>query len=195
VADPADAEIVAGLRRGDEGAFDAAYALHGRRIYSFLARLCGRRDLADDIYQETWIKLARHATRLADDTDLAAWLYTVARNQLRSYHRWRVLDADRLRELGFLPSRSGDPSPFDAVAADATRAELEQALGELSPANREVLLLVVVEGLGQEQVAKVLGIEHDAVRQRLSRARAQLAERLAASDGKRRRAAGPGGPR
>jgi RNA polymerase sigma-70 factor (ECF subfamily) len=56
---------------------------------------------------------------------------------------------------------------------------LERALASLPPASREVLLLVGVEGFEQEQAAAMLGITYDALRQRLARARAQLAERLA----------------
>ena len=61
---------------------------------------------------------------------------------------------------------------------------MEQALASLPPASREVLLLVGVEGFEQEQVAQMLGIQYAALRQRLTRARAQLAERLAMVDTK-----------
>ena len=84
-------ECVRALRNGDAAAFDAAYALYHRRIYDFLYRLSGRRDLAEDLFQETFIKLARHATTLREDTELGAWLFTVARNAYRSHRRW-VLD-------------------------------------------------------------------------------------------------------
>ena len=78
-------ELLDGLRRGDAAAFDRVYARYRDRIYRFLRRLTGGdRPLADDLFQETFLKLARHAFRLRDDTDLAAWLYTVARNEYRA---------------------------------------------------------------------------------------------------------------
>ena len=75
------------LRRGDPAAFGRVYEAYGPRIFRFLARMCGQKDVAEDLYQETWIKLAIHARRLEDDTDLGAWLYTVARNLARSERR------------------------------------------------------------------------------------------------------------
>ena len=139
--------------------------------------MSGRRDVAEDLYQETWIKLAIHAPRLAEDTDLAAWLYTVARNLARSEKR-----SQRARPVGGgpIPEDAAHPgaSPYDWAAAGETEGRLERALAELPAPLREVLLLVVVEGLDHDQAAGILGLSPEALRQRLARARAGLAERL-----------------
>jgi RNA polymerase sigma-70 factor (ECF subfamily) len=169
--------MVAGLRRGEPAAFDAAYAKYRARLHGFLLRLTRRPELTEDLFQETWLKLARNASRLEEDTDLAAWLFTVARNAWISHCRWAVLDVSRLVALDVEPA-AREPDP-DARADAARRvARLETALASLPPASREVLLLVGVEGFEQEQAARILGISYDALRQRLARARAQLAERL-----------------
>jgi RNA polymerase sigma-70 factor (ECF subfamily) len=168
-------DLVDRLRRGEAAAFDRVYARYRQRIYGFLARLAGRRDLADDLFQETFLKLATHATRLAEETDLAAWLFTVARNAWRSHLRWTLFDLDRRRALAW-DEPDAPPSPHDRATATEDRRRLERALAKLSPADREVLLLVGVEGLPQDQVAGILGMKHDAVRQRVARARARLAE-------------------
>jgi RNA polymerase sigma-70 factor (ECF subfamily) len=170
--------IVAGLRRGDPKAFDAAYARYRGRLYGFLVRLTRRPFLAEDLLQETWLSLARHALTLRADTNLGAWLFTVARNRYRSYRRWALLDADRLREVGLWPRATG--SPFDDAAADETERRLEALLGSLPLKYREAVLLVGVEGLAPEQAAEVLGVSPEALRQRLSRGRAMLRERLGA---------------
>lgn len=158
------------LQRGDAAAFDAVYAGYHARIYQFLYRLAGRRDLAEDLFQETWLKLARHATTLRDDTDLGAWLFTVARNAYRSHRRWLLIDLQRRVEPATVPSAEG------VVEA---RRELARALEALSDGDKEVLLLVAVEGMEQERAAAVLGISYDNLRQRLSRARANLSAKLA----------------
>lgn len=180
VRDPTERPLVDSLRRGEASAFDAVYAKYRARIYGFLVRLCRRPDVAEDLFQETFLKLARNAPRLAEDTDLAAWLFTVARNAWVSHRRWSMLDVSRLVALedDALPAaRSPDPD----ARADAARAmeRMERALASLPAASREVLLLVGVEGFEQDEVAGMLGIKYDALRQRLTRARAQLAERLA----------------
>lgn len=181
VRDPSDLPIVLGLRRGEARAFDLAYAKYRARIHGFLLRLSGRRDVAEDVFQETWLKLARNAEKLHEDTDLAAWLFTVARNAHVSHRRWAMLDVSRLVALGEeAGGASADESKAPDAQADATRsiARLERALAALSPGNREVLLLVGVEGFDQEEAAGILGVRYDAFRQRLARARADLAALL-----------------
>lgn len=172
-----DAELVAGLRRQERAAFDALYAQFHPRIWAFLVRLTGRRSVAEDLFQDTWLAAAQHAGRLAEDTDLAAWLFTVARNRYRSWRRWAVLDGARLETMAQEPIEPA-AEPDQETSARRTAAALSDALLLLSAADRELLLLTAVEGLEAPQVAVILGLRPDAVRQRLSRARAHLAERL-----------------
>lgn len=168
-------ERVARLKQGDAEAFDQIYAEYSQRLYGFLLRLSGRRDLADDLFQETWLRLVRHAERLRDDSDLGAWLYTVARNLHHSRGRLTRLE-ERVRvELTQTPA-TGDGG--EQAAARMRLERLEAALLELPEASREVLLLVVVDGVTQDRAAAVLGLSHEALRQRLSRARQLLRERL-----------------
>jgi RNA polymerase sigma-70 factor (ECF subfamily) len=178
-SDPDDAALVRALRSGEVRAFDTIYARFRPRIFSFLLRLARRRDVAEDLLQETFLRLAKHAATLAEDTTLSAWLFTVARNLWRSHRRWRLLDAERLRELGLLPGTSPTASPLALTEASETERRLEAALAALPETYREVLLLVAVERLEPQQAAEVLGLRADALRQRLARARAMLGEALA----------------
>jgi len=170
-------ELVARLRRGDAAAFDHIYALYHPRIFSFLLRLTGRRDTAEDLAQETWLRLARAAPTLREDTTLAALLFTIARNAFTSHRRWAMLDLSRVVTFGLeiVSHAPADGSPEAQHERTHAIARLEAALASLPVASREVLLLVGVEGMEQEEVAKVLGVSYDAMRQRLSRGRAQLA--------------------
>ncbi len=169
-----DDEHVEGLRRGDRSAFDAVYAAWSPRVFGFLLRLSARRDTAEDLAQETWLKLAKAAPTLAPDTKIGPLLFTIARNAFLSYRRWAMLDLSRLLVLGFEAARV-DTGPEDQHERTRAIALLEAALQELPVASREVLLLVGVEGLEQEEVATILGVSYDATRKRLSRARAELA--------------------
>ncbi len=175
--------LVGRLRRGDGRALAEVYARYHERIWSFLLRLSGRQHLAEDLFQETWLAVTRGARRLRDDTDLRAWLFTVARNRHRSYRRWAVLDIARVLELGSGPPQHALAPDQDAEArAEAARAEA--AFAQLSDAHREVLLLVVGEGLDATQTGAVLGLSPEAVRQRLRRARMKLAEAAAQGEAK-----------
>ena len=172
-----DLEMVAGLRSGDATAFDRVYYTYHTRIFSFLLRLSGRRDTAEDLAQETWLKLAKSAPSLREDTTLAPYLLTIARNAFLSHRRWALLDLSRIVTFGLeaMSSAELEPSPETSHESARAIALLEAALQELPIVSREVLLLVGVEGIEQEEVARMLGLSYDASRQRLSRARAQLA--------------------
>ena len=173
-------ELVAALRSGAEDAFDRIYEHFRPRLYGFLVRLSKRQDVAEDLLQETWIRLATRAPQLAEDTRLAAWLFTVARNLFLSHRRWRLLDADRVQELARVAIRSEEPDcPFEALAGSELQRELERALARLPIKYREVLLLTALEGISHEQAAAICELKPEALRKRLSRARALLADRLA----------------
>jgi RNA polymerase sigma-70 factor (ECF subfamily) len=179
VRDPSDRPLVDGLRRGDRRAFDDVFEKYRARVHAFLRRLSGRADVADDLFQEVWLKLARAAPRLHDDTDLAAWLFTVARNAHVSWRRWSMLDLSRLVALDGAPvfAPAGERPDRQLETARAVNA-IERALQSLSAKDREVLLLVGVEGFAGEDAAAILDIRYDAFRQRLSRARDKLATAL-----------------
>jgi RNA polymerase sigma-70 factor (ECF subfamily) len=144
-------------------------------VYGYLVRMTRRRDVAEDLLQETFMRLAQHATRLAEDTRLGAWLFTVAHRLVVSWGRAQAVRAQLAGDLPREDPAAREPSPLEALADSQAHRALEQAFGELSPAYREVALLVGVEGLDSSEVAQILGLTPEAVRQRLSRARAQLA--------------------
>ena len=156
------------------------YSTYHTRIFSFLLRLSGRRDTAEDLAQETWLKLAKAAPRLREDTTLAPFLFTIARNAFVSHRRWALLDLSRIVTFGLeaMSTAATEATPETSHENARAIALLESALQELPVASREVLLLVGVEGIAQEEVARMLGLSYDAGRQRLSRARAQLAEAM-----------------
>jgi RNA polymerase sigma-70 factor (ECF subfamily) len=176
-------ELVTGLRAGDPVAFDAVHNAFNARLYNFLARLAGSRDVAEDLLEETWLRLVRHARRLQPDTRLGPWLFAVARHLHVSYRRSRTLeDSHAAGLLGLWPSGSPRPSPLETAEASEAERRIATALASLPAAYREALLLVGVEGLRPAEAAAVCGVTAEAMRQRLSRARASLARRLAESE-------------
>jgi RNA polymerase sigma-70 factor (ECF subfamily) len=172
-------ELIRALQRGEPGALEQAYEAHCARLFGYLARMARRRDVAEDLLQETWMRLAARAHELHDDTDLGAWLFTVARNLFLSHVRRAMTGADCLYQLRFWESAEVRATPFDLTSASETQRRLEQALLLVPIDYREVLVLVVIERMEPAAVARVLGIKPEAVRKRLERARAMLADRLA----------------
>jgi RNA polymerase sigma-70 factor (ECF subfamily) len=172
-------EIVNRLRAGDPSAFDAVHAVFNARLFSFLVRLSRRRDVAEDLLEETWLRLVAHAGRLRPETRLGPWLFTVARNLHVSYCRSRLLEESHTAGLiGLWPFAWPRPSPFEETAATEMERRIESAIASLPSTYREVLLLVGIEGFLPAEAAAVCGITPEALRQRLSRARALLLRRL-----------------
>lgn len=173
-------DLVARLRRREASAFDHAYDAHRQRLFSYLLRLTRDRALAEDLLQETWLRLATHADLLRPDTCLAAWLFTVARNLFLSHQRSRGRDAGRTGELGSVTLTEDEgASPFHRAVGNELQRRLESALARLPQAHRDALLLVAVAGFEPSRAAEVCGVRPEAMRQRLARARAQLTRLVA----------------
>ncbi|MGE5813478.1 MAG: RNA polymerase sigma factor [Acidobacteriota bacterium] len=171
--------LVSRLRAGDSRAFDEVYDAYRSRVFGFLVRLARNRDVADDLLEETWLKLVTHVQHLAPDTRLGPWLFTVARNLYWSYCRSRRLEEESAATLiGLWPVPSPSPSPFDEAVAHELDERVERGFALLPAMYREVLWLVAVENLTPLEAAHVCGVKPDALRQRLSRARAMLARLL-----------------
>jgi RNA polymerase sigma-70 factor, ECF subfamily len=169
--------LVERLRNRETSAFDEVYARYHERVYRFLLRLTGKRHVAEDLFQDTWLAVAKDAQGIAEGSDLSAWIFAVARNRYRSHRRWSMLDVTRIFSFR-AEAEEVAPSPEGAVVARAEAEVARAAFAALSPAYKEVLLLAVGEGLDAPKVAEALGITPEAARQRLSRARAELASAL-----------------
>ncbi len=162
-----------------ESSFEQVFAEHQRPLYGFLLRLAGKTELAEELLQETFVRYLRHRERLPADANLRAWLFTVARNLYRSHRRWAWVDGQRLAELasravGIDPG----PTPAEVLAANTTSRRVEACLAAMPETLREVAALVWIEHLEPREVAPILGLEPEAVRQRLSRARKLVDEAL-----------------
>jgi RNA polymerase sigma factor (sigma-70 family) len=168
-----DRETLALLARRDPRGFDQAYASYGSRLYAFLRRVLGadQGHLADDLLQQTFLKLAEHGPELRADSDLRAWLFTVARHAFLGQMRGRRLISEPAG-LELIQDYSAD------AEARLLLGDVEQALSRLRLEDRELLLLVGVEGLEPQAVARMLDLEPATLRKRLARARQRLLQEL-----------------
>lgn len=170
--------LVGQLRAGDLTAFDAVYDAYNPRLFSFLLRMTKNRAAAEDLLEETWLRLVSGGGGLAAATRLGPWLFTVARNLFLSYCRSRAREQAFSRDLISLWPDRFSRSPYDWALLSEFEQRLEAALAGVPPIYREVLLLVGFEGLQPGDAAVVCGITPEALRQRLSRGRALLSQRL-----------------
>jgi RNA polymerase sigma-70 factor (ECF subfamily) len=176
-------QLVSRLRERDPKAFEAVHDAFNARLFSFLARLANSRDVAEDLLEETWLRLVAHAGRLQPDTRLGPWLFTVARNLHTSYRRSRSIeDSGDVDAVGLWSRGSPTPSPLEVAEASELERRVGAALAALPTTYREALLLVAVEGLRPAEAAAVCGISGQAMRQRLSRARAALDRQMTTTD-------------
>jgi RNA polymerase sigma-70 factor, ECF subfamily len=171
-------ELVGRLRQDDPAAFETVHSLFNARLFGFLLRLTRRREVAEDLLEETWLRVVTRAGRLDAETRLGPWLFTVARNLHVSYCRSRAVDERCTLDAIALWPPPYAISPFEQTAGNELQRRIEAALSELPIAAREVLWLVGVEGLRLSEAAEVCGVSPEALRQRLARARALLADRL-----------------
>jgi RNA polymerase sigma-70 factor (ECF subfamily) len=162
-----DQEALSLLRRRDPRGFDLAYAAYAARVHAFLLRLSGRRDVADDLLQHTFMRLAEHGAELRPDSDLRAWLFTVARNAYVGQSRSLGSDCGD-------SALEGLASPAPDVEARLLLGDVERALSTLRLEDRELLLLVGTEGMEPSAVARMLAVDPATLRQRLARARSRL---------------------
>jgi RNA polymerase sigma-70 factor (ECF subfamily) len=169
-------DVVSSLIAGEPGAFDEMYGLHADRIWRFLMRLTQSEPLAEDLFQETWLAAASHAYLLREDSSLLRWLYTIAHNAYRM--SWRSRNADFTKCMQLHLSRDEPRAEDDALAAHIDLERARAAILRLPEGFREVLVLCVSEELSSEDAAVILEISPEAVRKRLSRARAELTTML-----------------
>jgi RNA polymerase sigma-70 factor (ECF subfamily) len=170
--------LVARLRAGDTTAFDIIHDAFNRPLLNFLTRLARNRAVAEDLVEETWLRLVSGGEELQTDTRLGPWLFTVARNLFVSYCRSRAREDAYTGELTLLWPSELPRTPFDIASMKQDEARLEAAIESLPPLYREVLLLVGVEQMRPMDAARVCGISPESLRQRLSRARAMISKVL-----------------
>ncbi len=181
------------LQRDDSASFNEAVALLQETVYSFSMKICGHREDAEDNAQEVFVHSFPHLRKIREPKALAVWLYTVARNRCYRMRRKgahaprQVLSLDELMpDQAELASLLADQrlNPEAALAREQSAQSLQQAVLDLPPLYRIVLVLHDMEHLDSEMIGQILGVKPGTVRVRLHRARLHVRKNLAARDAK-----------
>ncbi|MGH8961319.1 MAG: RNA polymerase sigma factor [Jatrophihabitantaceae bacterium] len=176
VDERSDAELLARSRLRPE-VLGELYERHAGAVYRYLARRVGQ-SVAEDLLSEVFLAAMDARMRVVPHASGSAlpWLYGIAGNVLRAHLRRTT------RREGTGHDQTMDWDAVDSrVDAEAKRAQLRAALGQLTPGERELLLLVAWEGLTPAEAARALGINQVAARSRLHRARQRAQQSLATS--------------
>jgi RNA polymerase sigma-70 factor (ECF subfamily) len=167
--------IAAGLKLRDANLLDELIAQYEHRLMRYLTAMTARLDLAEDIFQDTWIRVLERGHQYDDRGSFDSWLFTIARNRALDYLRRRsMLSLDGLMqpEDGSAPFdlMAGGPSPLQQIGTLERSAAMDDALAKLNPIHREVLVLHFYEDLTMREIAEVTGIRMPTVKSRLYRA-------------------------
>ena len=163
--DTADTDLVRRARRGDPAAFEALYRRHARAVHGFALRLCGDRAAAEDIVQDTFLKLFGFLGGFRDDAPLRPWLKRVASN----------LAIDRLRrQRPRLDAPLEEDAWADRGAGPDLYAEGEGLLRRLPPLVRTVVWLHEMEGWSHPELARRFGRSQSWSKSVLARGLARL---------------------
>lgn len=167
------------------------FAANGGRLYAAAIRLCGSRDEAEELVQETLLAALRGWDGFAGRAEATTWLYTIAKHACYRRRRRRAGEPPRFEPLAteadLLPGPSDplpDPDELSDPARGAERAEavarVERGLAELPFAYRLPLVLVDIAELSTAETAAVLGLKEATVKTRVHRARLRLRQAIAA---------------
>lgn len=178
--DESDTALLDAARAGDSRAIAAILERYAPAVFRFGMKMCRDPEDAKDIVQETLLAASRGLGDFRGGSSPATWLYAVARSFcIKKRRKSKFAPAEVSLEEGAATEVAGQgPLPDETAANRELGAVLDDALAQLDPGHREVLILRDVEGLTAPEVAEVLGVSTDAVKSRLHRARAELRARL-----------------
>jgi RNA polymerase sigma-70 factor (ECF subfamily) len=171
--------IARGLKRNDPELLDRLIELYQHRLLRYLLFLTGKREVAEDLFQETWMRVLLRGAQYNGKARFDTWLFTIARNLVIDLSRKRQMASlDEMSEAGederpFEVAIDG-PSPLDQFAIREDRAEVAEVLLKLEPNYREVLILRFHEEMSLEEIASFTQAPLSTVKSRLYRGLAAL---------------------
>ena len=188
MSDVADEMLLEKVKTGDRGAFDALYEKYKRPIMTYAMRLIGNRETAEEVAQETFLKVYLHAAQFSPRGKVSSWIYTIAsnlaKNALRDRRYFRDLSLEMVLKESEAAARLWQiiadtrPGPEADLAAKELDEAIQKVLATMPPRFREVLILCDLQGLPYEEVGRIIGSSIGTVASRLSRARQLFMKRF-----------------
>lgn len=174
-----NADIARGLRSQNSEVLDRLIELYQHRLMRYLLFLTGRREIAEDLFQETWMRVLMRGAQYNGKARFDTWLFTIARNLVIDLSRKRTMASldemcDATEEGRSFEIATDGPSPLQLFQIREDRAEVAEVLLKLEPNYREVLVLRFHEEMSLEEIAGVTRAPLSTVKSRLYRGLAAL---------------------
>jgi len=172
-----DEDLIGGVASGDPHALEELHRRYERPLYQFLYRHTGGRD-ADDLAQETWLRVVRAAHRFDRSRRFTTWLFQIALNLSRDWHRRApplpVGDGD-VPGAAFQPDTAADgASGLGSTGATDAGLDARRLLAALPEAQRSVVVLRYFHDCSEDEVAEILGCPRGTVKSRMHHAMSRL---------------------
>lgn len=186
-----DAEIVRLANEGREAAFRELVRRYERPVFALVYRMVRNRETAEDLTQDTFVKVLNHIDRYSPDFKFSSWLFKIAHNLTIDALRRKQLETVSLDGSAYaetedaaqettLDVASDQESPLEEVEARELGSAIERAIGALRPEYRSCVLLRHVEGRSYEEIAATLDLPLGTVKTYIHRGRQELRRALAA---------------
>lgn len=172
-------EIIARIARGERDALRAAYDAFAGRAMAIAARILRSSEEAEEVVQDTFVEVWRHAAEYRPDRGSpAAWIAAMARSRAIDRLRQRARDENAMRSLAWQPPREPDPPPSESAARQQERSRVRAALATLPAEQRRTVELAYFDGLTQTEIARVTGEALGTVKTRIRLGMDKLADAL-----------------
>ena len=184
-----DADVVVLAQQGREAAFREIVRRYERPVFSLVFRMVRDREVAEDLAQDTFIKVLNHIDKYRPEFKLSSWLFKIANNVAIDHLRRRQLDtvsmdgsrhASTAADVEATSFDVGDPqeSALEEMESKELGSAIERAIAKLRPEYRSCIMLRHVEGRSYEEIAATLDLPLGTVKTYIHRARHELREAL-----------------
>src|SRR5215467_6726355 len=173
-------DLIRRARNGDDEAFRLIFERYIRPIISFIYDMVGKRELAEDLAQETFVRAYKNLKSLRDEARLSTWLFGIAKNVARESLRSRIRDERRV-DLDDAPEselRDGEALPEDRLLNKELNGVIQVALGALDEDKRVVFTLKILHQQSYKEIARITGSSIPKLKTDLHRARAEMRRRI-----------------
>jgi RNA polymerase sigma-70 factor (ECF subfamily) len=176
LAEKTDQELMAATGRGDLDALGILFDRHHARVHGLCYRLTGDASVADDLVQESFLRILKYRKGFGARAAFTTWLYRLVRNVCMDHLKAEATNRARTGHMVLEQQHERDPS--DSGEADPRLEALRSALYGLAPDKREVLVLSRYEGLSYAEIADVCGTTVGAIKVRAHRAMRELRQQF-----------------